>query len=67
MSTLSEITALNKVGKGGADLSLPNRGTTTGMNGDTYGADVSVDATNSLGGLGSKTGSDEAMEDCPGC
>lgn len=58
MSTTSELKALNAVGKGGADLSLPDRGTSTGMNGDSYGADLSVDATNRMGGMKSATQSD---------
>lgn len=66
MSTISELAALNAVGKGGADLSLPNRGTGTGLNGDTYGADTSVDATNKLGSMKSGTGSDAPFEECPG-
>lgn len=66
MSTISELAALNAVGKGGADLSLPNRGTGTGLNDDTYGADTSVDATNRLGSIKSSTGSDPADEECPG-
>lgn len=28
---------------------MPDRGTGTGLNGDTYGADIGVDATNSMG------------------
>lgn len=66
MSTISELATLNAVGKGGADLSLPNRGTGTGLNGDTYGADTSGDATNRLGSMKSSTGSDPVGEECPG-
>lgn len=33
----------------GDDKAMPDRGTGTGMNGDSYGADLSVDATNSQG------------------
>lgn len=65
MGTTSELAALNATGKGGADISLPNRGTSTGTNGDTYGADISVDATNKLGRL-TGTGSNAAAETCPG-
>lgn len=64
MGTTSELAKLNAAGKGGADISLPDRGTSTGMNGDTYGADLSVDATNSMGGLGTKTKSDAPDNDC---
>lgn len=62
MGTTSELAALNKTGKGGADLSLPDRGTSTGLNGDTYGAGLGVDDTNTLGGIGSKTKSDTTFE-----
>lgn len=65
MGTTSELAALNAVGKGGADLSLPNRGTSTGVNGDTFGADISADATNRLGSLAG-TESNRADETCPG-
>lgn len=65
MGTTSELAALNATGKGGADISLPNRGTSTGVNGDTYGADISVDATNKLGRV-SDTKSDSTFEACPG-
>ena len=65
MGTTSELAALNATGKGGADFSLPNRGTSTGLNGDTYGADLSVDATNGMGSL-KDTGSNPAEETCPG-
>lgn len=36
----------------GDDKAMPDRGTSTGMNGDTYGADLSVDATNRIGSVG---------------
>lgn len=61
----AEIGKLNAVGKGAGDLSLPDRGTGTGLNGDTYGADLSVDATNAMGGMGKDTGSHPAFEECP--
>jgi len=64
MGATSEIRKLNSVGKGGADISMPDRGTSTGLNGDTYGADLSGDATNRQGGLGSKTKSDAMDNDC---
>lgn len=62
MGTTSELAALNKTGKGGADLSLPDRGTSTGLNGDTYGAGLGVDDTNSLGGIGGNAKSDATFE-----
>ena len=62
MGTTSELAALNKTGKGGADLSLPDRGTSTGLNGDTYGAGLGVDDTNSLGGIGGNAMSDATFE-----
>lgn len=37
---------------------MPDRGTGTGMNGDTYGADISGDATNSMDRIGGATKSD---------
>ena len=64
MGTTSELAALNKTGKGGADISLPDRGTSTGLNGDTYGAGLGVDDTNSLNSIGSATKSDPALENC---
>lgn len=66
MHPLSELASLNSVGKGGADNSLPNRGTSTGLNGDTYGADISVNATNSMGKMKAGTQSAPAHESCPG-
>ena len=59
-----EIARNNAVGKGGAGSNLPDRGTGTGMNGDTYGANLNGDATNSLGSF--KGNSDQAAETCPG-
>lgn len=59
-----EITQANAVGKGGAGGNLKDAGTGTGLNGDTYGANISPDATNSLGSF--KANSDEAYETCPG-
>ncbi len=64
MSYISELAALNKTGNMEQPGSMPNRGTSTGLNGDTYGADISVDATNSLGKMKGATGSNGAMEDC---
>ena len=60
-----EIAKNNAFGKGGAGGNLPDRGTSTGLNGDTYGASLNGDATNSLGSL-SGTGSAPADETCPG-
>lgn len=42
---------------------MPDRGTKTGMNGDTYGASLDPDATNSMGGISGSTGSDAMGED----
>ncbi len=39
---------------------IPSRGTGTGLNGDTYGADLSVDATNRAGSIKGSTKSDPA-------
>ena len=61
----NELAKANAVGKGGEGGNLPDRGTSTGLNGDTYGASLGVDATNSLGRL-TGTGSAPADETCPG-
>lgn len=56
-------------GKGmvqGDSGAMPNRGTGTGFNGDTYGADTSQSAINSMGSIKSSTKSDMADER-PGC
>lgn len=66
MGTTSELAKLNAVGKGGADINLPDRGTSTGLQGDTYGADISINATNREGGISGSTKSAEAFERCPG-
>lgn len=42
----------------GDTKAMPNRGTSTGMNGDTYGASLEQGATNSQGRIGSATKSD---------
>lgn len=41
----------------GDSKGMPDKGTGTGLNGDTYGADISGDSTNNLGKAGG-TGSD---------
>ena len=45
---------------------MPDRGTGTGFNGDTYGADTSQSAINRLGGIKSATKSNPADMN-PGC
>lgn len=55
----------NAVGKGGSAPSLPDRGTGTGASG-TYGADISGNATNSLGSFDAKGMLPQAEESCPG-
>lgn len=42
----------------GDSKSMPERGTSTGMNGDTYGADLSQESTNRIGSIGGATKSD---------
>lgn len=42
-----------------------NAGTGTGMNGDTYGSSLDQNATNSKGGFGRATKSDEFDENMP--
>lgn len=71
MSTKEDIAerrAANAVGAGGTKNDMPDRGTSTGLNGDTYGADISGNATNTLATIASDggTGSDMAAETCPG-
>lgn len=64
MSTASELAKLNRTGNGVQPGAMPDRGTSTGLNGDTYGADLSVDATNSQGGMGNAAKSEPAFENC---
>lgn len=47
----------------GDTKSMPDRGTSTGMNGDDYGADLSQDSTNRIVGIGGATKSDPWQED----
>lgn len=47
----------------GDDKAMPDRGTKTGFNGDTYGASVDGNATNSMGKITGATKSDPMMED----
>lgn len=49
----------------GDTKAMPDRGTKTGMNGDTYGANCSPDATNRHGGMGGATKSDDPYCDMP--
>lgn len=44
---------------------LPNKGTTTGLNGDTYDADLSLDATNPLGKITGATKSQSPFDNLP--
>lgn len=47
----------------GDTKAMPDRGTGTGLNGDTYGADLSVDACNcTIENLGRATKSDPAFQ-----
>lgn len=59
-----DLAKANAVGKGGEGGNLKDAGTKAGMNGDTYGANISPDATNSLGKF--KANSQPADETCPG-
>ena len=45
---------------------MPDRGTGTGFNGDSYGASVKPDAINRQGGMGNAAKSDSPDEK-PGC
>lgn len=58
-----DLATANAVGKGGSAPNLPDRGTSTGMTGDTYGYSISPDATNSMGSF--KGNSAPADECCP--
>lgn len=49
----------------GDDRAMPDRGTSTGFNGDTYGADTSPTSTNRMGGISSHTQSHD-RESRPG-
>jgi hypothetical protein len=50
----------------GDDKAMPDRGTSTGFNGDTYGADTSQSAINRQGGISGACKSD-APDTEPGC
>lgn len=50
----------------GDDRAIPHRGSMTGMNGDTYGADLAGGSTNRQGSLTGATKSD-AIDMEPGC
>ena len=41
---------------------MPDQGTTTGLNGDTYGADIGCDAINRIGFISAYTKSDPIFE-----
>lgn len=47
----------------GDTKAMPNRGTSTGMNGDSYDADLSQDSTNRIVGISGSTKSDPWAED----
>lgn len=42
----------------GDTKAMPDRGCTTGLNGDTYGADIGCEATNRIRGISGATQSD---------
>lgn len=63
MGTTSELAAINRTGNGKQPGSIADRGTSTGVS-DSYGADLSGDATNRQGGMGSATKSESALENC---
>jgi len=44
---------------------MPDKGTQTGMNGDSYGADLGPDATNRKGGITGATHSDAPFDNMP--
>lgn len=49
----------------GDSRSIPDRGVSTGVS-DTYGADLSGDATNRTGGMGRAAKSDKWADNSPG-
>lgn len=49
----------------GDSKSMPDRGTSTGSSGDTYGADTNQDATNSTGKIGGASKSDASEQRTP--
>ena len=63
MGTTSELASINRVGNGTQPGSMPDRSTSTGVS-DSYGADLSGDATNSQGGMGKATKSESPFENC---
>lgn len=48
----------------GDSKAIPDAGSHTGMNGDSYGADLGQDATNGKGSITGSTKSDPMMDDC---
>lgn len=49
----------------GDSKAMPDKGTRTGMNGDSYDADLDVDATNRLGKISGSTKSDSPFDNLP--
>lgn len=49
----------------GDDRPLPNRGTGTGLTGDTYGASIDQSAINRRGGISGTCGSDAPFNNTP--
>lgn len=47
----------------GDDRAIPDRGSKSGVT-DTYGADLSPDAKNGIGGISGSTKSDPALDNC---
>lgn len=45
----------------GDSTPMRDAGTGTGLNGDTYGAELAQDATNRMGGIGGSSKSDPAL------
>jgi len=44
---------------------MPNKGTRTGLNGDTYGADIDMESTNTQGKIRGATKSDAPFDNLP--
>lgn len=49
----------------GDTKAMPDKGTGTGLNGDTYGADISQDSCNCMGGISGATKSDAEGQRVP--
>ncbi len=58
-------TSFNNGDVKGDSKSIPDKGTGTGLNGDSYGASIERDATNSTGSIKGSTKSDAPFDNMP--